>query len=117
VNALKRLLSTEHDVTTTVAAREALARCAGGEEFDLIVCDLMMPEMTGMELFCELQSVAPAQANKMLFLTGGAFTAKARQFLAETPNEHLEKPFDSVNLRAVVQRHLQQGAGHRPPPV
>jgi hypothetical protein len=43
----------------------------------------------------------------MIFVTGGAFTAKARHFLSETPKEHLEKPFDSANLRAIVQRYLR----------
>jgi CheY-like chemotaxis protein len=107
LSALKRILSVEHDVTATIAAKDALALCAGGEQFDLIVCDLMMPEMTGMELYVELKNVAPKQAERMVFLTGGAFTARALSFLAENPNEHLDKPFDPVNLRALVRRHLQ----------
>jgi CheY-like chemotaxis protein len=43
----------------------------------------------------------------MIFLTGGAFTAKARQFLSDAPKEFLEKPFDPANLRAIVQRYLR----------
>jgi CheY-like chemotaxis protein len=78
-----------------------------GEKFDLILCDLMMPEMTGMDLHRELSRVAPEQASRMIFLTGGAFTDKARQFLSETVKEYLEKPFDPVNLRAIVQRYLR----------
>jgi CheY-like chemotaxis protein len=53
------------------------------------------------------QLLAPEQAKKMIFLTAGAFTPKARHFLAETANEHLDKPFDPGNLRAIVQRHLR----------
>jgi CheY-like chemotaxis protein len=87
--------------------KKALALCAGGEMFDLILCDLMMPEMTGMDLHRELTLVASEQANRMIFLTGGAFTSKARQFLSETPKEHLEKPFDPANLRAIIQRYLR----------
>ena len=107
VSVIKRILSKEHDVVATVAAREALALCAAGEKFDLILCDLMMPEMTGMDLHRELSRAAPEQANRMIFLTGGAFTDKARQFLSETVREYLEKPFDPVNLRAIVQRYLR----------
>ncbi|MEO8335286.1 MAG: response regulator, partial [bacterium] len=81
--------------------------CAAGEKFDLILCDLMMPEMTGMDLHRELMVIAPDQANKMIFLTGGAFTAGARAFLAEPPKEYIEKPFESSNLRAIVQRYLR----------
>ena len=107
VRSVKRILSKEHDVVATVSATEALALCAGGEQFDLILCDLMMPEMTGMDLHRELSLVAPEQADRMIFVTGGAFTEKAWRFLSETPKEHLEKPFASANLRAIVQRYLR----------
>ena len=107
VRSVKRILSKEHDVVALVSAAEALALCAGGEKFDLILCDLMMPDMTGMDLYHELSRVAPEQADRMIFVTGGAFTEKARHFLSETPKEHLEKPFLSANLRAIVQRYLR----------
>jgi two-component system cell cycle sensor histidine kinase/response regulator CckA len=107
IRTVKRILSKEHDLVVTEAATEALAICASGEKFDLILCDLMMPEMTGMDLHRELSLVAPDQADRMIFVTGGAFTEKARRFLSETPKEHLEKPFASANLRAIVQRYLR----------
>ncbi|CAN5793667.1 hypothetical protein BH11GEM2_BH11GEM2_39000 [soil metagenome] len=106
-NVIQRVLAKDHDVVTVIVAREALAMCASGEKFDLILCDLMMPEMTGMDLYRELIVVAPDQANKMIFLTGGAFTARAQAFLTEPNKEYIEKPFDAANLRAIVQRHLR----------
>jgi CheY-like chemotaxis protein len=105
--SVRRVLATEHEVVVTIAAKEALSLCTSGEKFDLILCDLMMPDMTGMELHRELALCAPDQASRMIFLTGGAFTAAARQFLAEPHREHIEKPFDSNNLRAIVQRYLR----------
>jgi PAS domain S-box-containing protein len=107
LRSVRRSLGKEHDVVATPAAEAALALCAGGEKFDLILCDLMMPNMTGMDLHRELSLVAPDQASRMIFLSGGAFTAKARHFLSETPKEHIEKPFDPSNLRAIVQRYLR----------
>jgi PAS domain S-box-containing protein len=107
VSIVKRILSKEHDVVAVVTAKEALALCAGGERYDLILSDLMMPEMTGMDLYRELLRIDPEQADRMVFLTGGAFTPKARRFLSETPQEHIEKPFDSAHLRASVQRYLR----------
>jgi CheY-like chemotaxis protein len=89
------------------AAKEALAMCVGGETFDLILCDLMMPEMTGMDLHRELSRMVPDQASRMIFVTGGAFTEKARLFLSETPKEQIEKPFEAANLRAIVQRYVR----------
>jgi DNA-binding NtrC family response regulator len=62
--------------------------------------------MTGMELYHDLVRVAPDQANRMIFVTGGAFTDKARTFLSETLKEHIEKPFNAANLRAIVNRYL-----------
>ena len=107
INVVRRILNKDHDVVAMVSAREALALCASGEQFDLILCDLMMPDMTGMDMHTELARLAPEQANRMIFVTGGAFTAKARKFLSETPKEHIEKPFDPANLRAIVQRYLR----------
>ena len=107
LRSVRRILSQEHDVLAMVSAEEALAVCAGGEKFDLILCDLMMPDMTGMDFHRELSLIAPEQAERMIFVTGGAFTEKARAFLSETPKEHLEKPFYSANLRAIVQRYLR----------
>jgi PAS domain S-box-containing protein len=107
LRSVRRILSHEHDVLAMVSAEEALAVCVGGEKFDLILCDLMMPDMTGMDFHRELSLIAPEQAERMIFITGGAFTEKARAFLSETPKEHLEKPFYSANLRAIVQRYLR----------
>jgi PAS domain S-box-containing protein len=107
LRSVRRILSQEHDVLAMISATDALALCAGGEKFDLILCDLMMPDMTGMDLHRELMLVAPEQADRMIFITGGAFTEKARAFLSETPKEHIDKPFYSANLRALVQRYLR----------
>jgi len=85
-NAIERILGAEHDVTTVTSAREALSRFGAGERFDLILCDLMMPEMTGMDLHEELQQSMPDQAAKFIFMSGGAFTDNARAFLARSCN-------------------------------
>jgi len=104
---VQRTLSAEHDVVATVRAAEALERLAAGERFDVILCDLMMPQMTGMELHAELCRVDQAQASRMIFLTGGAFTPAARAFLDEVPNQRVEKPFDSKHLRALVNDRIK----------
>lgn len=105
-NAVERILGVAHHVTTVTSARDALCRLAGGERFDLILCDLMMPEMTGMDLYDELQQSMPDQAEKFIFMSGGAFTDKARAFLARSCNEVIDKPFKSAGLRQVVDRFL-----------
>ncbi len=100
--ALARALAPEHDIELTTSAGEALERLRDGERFDVIICDLMMPQMTGMELHAELVRLAPEQAARIVFVTGGAFTAGARAFLDAVPNQRIEKPFDSRQLRDVL---------------
>ena len=63
----------------------------------------MMPMVTGMEVHAEIFAAAPEQADRLVFLTGGAFTAEARDFLKRIPNERFEKPFDGGRLRMLAK--------------
>jgi signal transduction histidine kinase/CheY-like chemotaxis protein len=101
--ALRRILKPEHDVTVLTAAGEARDLIGRGERFDVILCDLMMPRMTGMELHAELARIDRDQAERMILLTGGAFTPTAQQFLDRVPNARIEKPFDAASLRVLVR--------------
>ena len=105
--AASRILGSIHEVVTANRAQDALERIRKGERFDVILCDLMMPEMTGMELHAELVDAVPEQAEKVVFLTGGAFTARARTFLDGVTNLRFEKPFDATSLRTIVQERLR----------
>ena len=58
---LDRALSKHHDVDAVTSARDALARIEAGERFDVIVSDLMMPEMTGMALYEEIRRSRPTR--------------------------------------------------------
>jgi CheY-like chemotaxis protein len=81
----------------------ALEHVATGERFDVILCDLMMPGMDGPGLHDEMCRVAPGLAKRMVFMSGGAFTMRARDFLARVPNARVDKPFDAAALRALVR--------------
>jgi len=104
--ALKRVLGKDNEVITETSARRALDRIRAGEHFDLILCDLMMPDVTGVDFYNELREFAPQRAADIVFMTGGAFTPKARTFLETVTNERLEKPFDMNTLKSLVQDHL-----------
>jgi len=104
--AVRRMLAPEHDVDAVTAASVALERIAAGERFDVILCDLMMPQMTGMDFYEGLSRVAPEQVPRIVFMTGGAFTPSARAFLDKVPNARMEKPFDVQNLRLMVHSVL-----------
>jgi len=101
--AVERILESEHDVVTLQSAGEASALLRRGEAFDLILCDLMMPEMTGMDLYAELVQSQPDLAAKMTFMTGGAFTENTSRFLAQHPGKVIDKPFTRSILRERVR--------------
>jgi PAS domain S-box-containing protein len=105
--AIRRFLSTEHDVTAVFSAGAALELIRGGERYDVVFCDLMMPQITGMEMHAELVRTAPDLAQSCVFLTGGAFTSAAREFLDQVPNRRLEKPFDLKELRRMVNELIR----------
>jgi PAS domain S-box-containing protein len=97
-----QLLLADHDVETTVSAREGLAYLLSGRRYDAVFCDLLMPDMTGMDLYAELKRLVPRAADELVFVTGGAFTAAGRDFLSQVSNRRIEKPFDKSALLAIL---------------
>ena len=98
-----------HHVVVTSQAREALARRRG--RFDVILCDLMMPDISGIDVHEYLTRDYPAVAARVVFMTGGAFTAKARAFLSSVPNERIDKPFSLSQVNKLVDRRLAAATG------
>ncbi len=103
---LKRLIERDHDVVVHTDSRRALALLAAGERFDLILCDLMMPGLSGMEFADRLRGIDVAAADTLVFLTGGAFTADANAFLRS--HHYLEKPFDPAAIRSLVSDRVRR---------
>jgi len=103
LGALRRSFSSDYHVTCVGDGRRALERIRAGERYDAILCDLMMPEITGMDLYAEMSRIAPEQIERMVFVTGGAFTPRAREFLENIPNARVEKPIDFQNLKLLLR--------------
>jgi CheY-like chemotaxis protein len=102
-----RLLANEFLAESTSSAHEALERLKQGERFDLMLCDVMMPEMSGEAFFQRLSEVAPDQRERVVFITGGAFTQESRAFLESLPpGRCLLKPLAADVLRALVREQL-----------
>jgi CheY-like chemotaxis protein len=106
-SAIQRLLRRDHAVTTATSAREALGLVSAGQWFDVILSDLMMPEMSGEELFSTLREVAPEQARRVVMMTGGAFTPRSEEFLNSLDRPHLTKPLTLEGLHAAIQKALE----------
>jgi len=102
-NTMRELLGARHDVTATTSVRDALAAVESGRDFDVIFCDLMMPGMSGIELYEELREGHPGLADRIVFMTGGAFTKRAAEFLATTENKRVEKPFSLGLIERIVR--------------
>jgi two-component system, cell cycle sensor histidine kinase and response regulator CckA len=100
--AMIRVLQRDHDVSFLGDAREALSRIADGATFDVVLCDLMMPGMNGMEFFDAVCKGKPDLARRIVFVTGGAFTPRSEAFLESTTNPCLLKPVEPAALRRVV---------------
>ena len=108
--ALVRLLP-EHEVVFETSAQAALTRLRAGERFDLILCDVMMPDLTGIAFLEHLDRELPALTGSVAFMTGGAFTQAASDFLDRIPNPRLDKPLDLALVRALLAERLQRRAG------
>jgi CheY-like chemotaxis protein len=98
----KRLLGHDHEVVTLSSGEAARAILEHDHAFDVILCDLMMPEVTGMDLHQWLAARQPALAERVVFVTGGAFTPKATAYLAGIANLKLEKPVEGAALKRLV---------------
>jgi len=103
---LQRILADDFDVVALTSPLEAFHLILAGRRFSAIVCDIRMPELTGMELHEEIVRIAPRQAERMIFTTGGGLPAKLQMF-AESKGV-LSKPFDLDELRRLVAAMTQQ---------
>jgi CheY-like chemotaxis protein len=109
-HTMERLLRRDYDVTIALCGQDALDHITKGVWFDAIVSDVMMPNMTGIELLEQIQRVAPEQAARLVFLSGGAFTAQTRERLEQLGVLLLEKPVTAKDLRATVFRIATESA-------
>ena len=101
---LAALLSDRYDVLTADSGASAIGTLKSDPAFDAVLCDLMMPGVSGVDVYAWIQAEAPELAQKVVFMTGGAFTPRARDLLDRVPNRHVEKPFELAELSAALER-------------
>ena len=113
LSALRRILAKEHEVVALSDGREALKLLESGARFDVVFCDLMMPHLDGPDLYARVRAIDPAFADRFVFITGGATESRSQAFLAQVPNERVDKPFSVQNLRGIVRRFVEARAAAR----
>ncbi len=106
LEAIQRGLDDEHDVIAFASAADALVHLRSAEPYDVVLCDMMMAGMSGVDFHAAVSAELPALASRIVFLTGGAYTQRAREFLDRTPNAKLEKPFGLAALRDFIRARV-----------
>jgi PAS domain S-box-containing protein len=104
LGVLTRMLDGHH-VRAALGARTALEYLAeNAENVDVIVCDVLMPEMSGIDLYRELRARYPGLCERVIFMSGGANTQPAREFLRGVDNPWLKKPPQRGELMAALDQ-------------
>ena len=107
---IKRILEREHDVVVVADPREALRVLeADGASYDVVLCDISMPHLTGEELFEKVAATQPAVAGRFVFVSGCAVRASP-SFLQRIDGARLDKPFAAQKLLGLVRRHVRAGS-------
>jgi PAS domain S-box-containing protein len=101
--SLRRALRPDYDVTLATGGKQAMEKIVAGEWFDAILCDVMMPEMSGTEFHGWLLEAHPMQARRLAFITGGAFGGKATAYMRACDVPALSKPISNLEVRALLR--------------
>jgi PAS domain S-box-containing protein len=92
-----------HDVTVVASGRDAI-EALQRERFDAILCDLQMPDLGGVDVYEWIVASRPELAKRIVFMSGGAFTDRARELVATTTQPYLDKPLDLERMRELVAK-------------
>ncbi len=108
---IRRMLQSEYDIVEADSGEAAMEVLARDADVDFILCDVMMPGMSGTEFHRRLSAMMPGLARRFAFITGGAFTELTRQYLAEVDVPCVDKPFQSAMLKKMVKTLMAERSG------
>lgn len=103
VMTLRCLLERDHEVLATTDGHEALRRLLEDAPYDLVLCDLAMPGIDGVDLFERATGERPELTQRFVFMTGGAYTQKMRTFLETKRHRFLQKPFRIAEIEDILR--------------
>lgn len=102
LKALQRMISQHHDVSIALGGQTAIEILAS-KEFDLVISDVMMPEVDGIDLYHHIATTLPGAEKRVVFVTGGVFTTRVQDFLAVIPNRRIQKPFTPDDIFGLIE--------------
>jgi len=110
LSAFKRVVGRIHEVVTAEGGGNGLDILEKDANFDVVICDLMMPKVDGVMVHEKIREIAPNLLDRVIFCSGGAFTARAKEFLATVENVVLEKPIDFKLLGRLIAQVRAKGS-------
>lgn len=102
LKALQRMISQHHEVAIALGGQTAIDILAT-KEFDLVISDVMMPEVDGIDLYHHIRKTHAGAEKRVVFVTGGVFTTRVQDFLASIPNRRIQKPFTPDDIFALIE--------------
>jgi CheY-like chemotaxis protein len=105
-DVVEDILSGDHEVVAVHSGRAAKELLERDHRFDVVLCDLMMTDVSGTDLHAWLSENRPRLAARLVFITGGVFTPRTREYLSGVSNQVVAKPFEIGRLRSVVHEHV-----------
>ncbi|WP_231511700.1 ATP-binding response regulator [Chondromyces apiculatus] len=115
LSAFARGFEGQHEVLVASSGEAALELLSKrGGQIDAIICDLLMPQMSGMDLYDAVSERYPHLRSRMAFMSGGAFTERAREFVERVPNPKIAKPIALNDLERAIADLLQQSGESAP---
>ncbi len=103
VGVVSRIMH-DHEVVEYTDACAAIAHLtgAGDPHYDVIMCDVLMPDCSGMDVYRSLCEKRPGLASRVVFSTGASVMPRIDSFLESVPNRRIDKPFKIDHLRSVL---------------
>ena len=107
LRGLKRSLS-EHDVVTATTVARGIELYESGD-FDIVFCDLMMPETTGLDFYSHLSALGHEHTRRLVLMTGGVFAERLGCALSQIQSPCIMKPFGMGELERLIEEALTRG--------
>ncbi len=95
-------LQEDHDVEIVATGHAAIERLRREPPFDLVLCDMMLPDISGMDVYEQARAIGNGSHERFVFMTGGSFTPRVFKFLRDNEVPCLEKPFTAEQLKEII---------------
>jgi CheY-like chemotaxis protein len=105
--SMQRMLDSEYQVDIAVGGKQALDAIDNtNNAYDLIICDINMPDVTGIDVYLYIHKNYPGIEDRIIFMTGAVLSDEITEFLTRNKNKCISKPFESQKLLTTIKDFL-----------